>query len=158
KPGGVLFISVPDLVHFGLPVIEPYLEFSFEHINFFTPGSLSNLLGKYGFSKKVEYTHKTDTFGTVALDTIWRQTGKKRNVRFESKGVDALNKYVHKSLKVLSQIEKKFQKMNELESIAVWGAGASCSRFLATTSLRRLPISYFIDSNPALHSQKLLGK
>lgn len=36
RDGGMLFVQIPDAGHFGADMQEPFLEFSIEHINYFT--------------------------------------------------------------------------------------------------------------------------
>ncbi|MEI6610045.1 MAG: class I SAM-dependent methyltransferase, partial [Deltaproteobacteria bacterium] len=49
KKGGRVFISVPNASRYAEGEDAPFQEFSMEHINFFGPGSLSNLMATRGF-------------------------------------------------------------------------------------------------------------
>ncbi len=43
-PGGLLYVEVPDVTAFADWPNAPYQDFSTEHINFFSPISLDNLM------------------------------------------------------------------------------------------------------------------
>ena len=49
--GGGIYIVVPDASLYAYGEDAPFQEFSTEHINFFGPTSLTNLMRKYGFFK-----------------------------------------------------------------------------------------------------------
>ncbi len=156
---GMLFLSVPDTVRFGKTLIEPFMEISLEHINFFTEQSLSNLLGLYGFTHVASFRHASDTYGTMVLDTLWQNTGQKKRVLMCKDGILALQKYVGKSYRTLYSIERVIQQHTRRhQQYVVWGTGSLTARLLATTSLLRAPIPFFVDNNPAFHGKTLLGK
>jgi predicted TPR repeat methyltransferase len=48
--GGMLYFEVPDASRYDEWFSAPYQFFSMEHVNFFSPQSLSNLLARHGFS------------------------------------------------------------------------------------------------------------
>ena len=66
-PGGKFFIAVPDASEYYKGLDAPFQEFSVEHINFFGPMSLENLMNKNGFSEidhsqtLIEVNHNTFT-------------------------------------------------------------------------------------------------
>ena len=51
SPGGRLFVEVPDATAFADWPNAPYQDFSTEHLNFFSPTSLTNLMRRHGFSR-----------------------------------------------------------------------------------------------------------
>ncbi|HET6898951.1 MAG TPA: class I SAM-dependent methyltransferase, partial [Vicinamibacteria bacterium] len=50
-PGGILYVEVPDATRFADFPNAPFQDFSTEHINFFGPLSLDNLMGAHGFTR-----------------------------------------------------------------------------------------------------------
>lgn len=59
--GGLAFIGVPDATQFHKWPNAPFQEFSTEHINFFSPGSLNNLMQVHGFELVSSTTIKRGT-------------------------------------------------------------------------------------------------
>lgn len=49
KPGGLLYVEVPDASSYHQWFSAPYQFLSIEHVNFFSSASLGNLLARRGF-------------------------------------------------------------------------------------------------------------
>src|SRR6185503_166963 len=66
SPAGLLYVEVPDATAFADWSNAPYQDFSTEHINFFAPVSLDNLMLVHGFtSVYVEQNHREQSWKTV---------------------------------------------------------------------------------------------
>ena len=157
KPDGLLFITVPDGDNFGVIMNEPFLEFSLEHINFFTRNSISNLLNKNGFKNVAFESMPVEGYGGYALNSLWKpsQAGKNK-IKQDGDGEAKISQYVAKSSSKLSKVEKIIQKLIKTnEEVVVWGAGSLTSRLLATTNLAKANILFFIDSNLSLQGTKI---
>lgn len=159
-PGGHLFVAVPDATRFGeSPAAEPFLEFALEHINFFTPRSLSNLLERCGFEPvRVESRHN-DFYDNHYLYALFRAGAPgARAVRYDPEGAACVTRYVedsnHRLLGIRTAIESLAARG---KPVVLWGAGSLATRLCATTSLDRLQISAFIDKNRQLHGKTVLG-
>ena len=48
-PRARVYVAVPDVTRFVTVRDAPFQEFSVEHVNFFSPTSLTNLMGRRGF-------------------------------------------------------------------------------------------------------------
>lgn len=157
KDGGLLFVSVPDGNNFGKLLNEPFLEFSLEHINYFTKGSLKNALIKYGMKNITYESYPLDIYGGYALNSLWRKDNSKRAIIFDKQGKKVMLDYIDKS-KIKQQLMSN--KINTLvkkqEKVVVWGVGSFTSRLLATTELQKANIQYFIDSNTDLQGKKII--
>lgn len=159
NPGGVLFICVPFAERFGEIIREPFMEFSLEHVNFFTKRSLSNLANRFGFKKQYEFVHKIDNFGSIALDSVFVKDCHDSTYIPDVNGKILMEQYTIQSEKALSSVEGLLSKLAEQQlRINVWGVGSLTSRLLATTSLAKIPIVYFVDSNSSLQGKKLMGR
>lgn len=158
---GLLYIEVPDALHFYFPKDndlsfssdqkEPFLQFSVEHINYFTKISLHNLMIANGFELvKIEEQVSTITI----LTSVWR----KRVLIKDSWIEESLTQYVRESKTKLgplySIIENIAKKQKE---IFVWGAGLHTQKLLAQTRLGKCKIAAFIDSDPSYYTGKLIG-
>lgn len=157
---GILAISVPDAGRFGRVVIEPFMEFSLEHINYFTRTSLTNLLGKFGFTNVAYRSTLTDSFGTYVAHSLWSRIGAPgRGLRRDARGAAQMKKYIRTSRAKLDRVEKTINRLAaSREEIVVWGAGSLTARLMATTNLKRSNILAFVDSNPGLQRKRIFGK
>lgn len=163
-PNGKLYIAVPDASQYHKGEDAPFQEFSIEHINFFGPASLSNLMKKNGFSilqvvqKMIEVNHRTLT---PVLQAVF---SKDSNIKVQpvfspdTETKDNLKTYVYlcndKEKLVKSAIEKVVDKE---EPIIIWGTGAQTLRLLVNSKLGEAKIEAFVDSNPKYQGQTLNG-
>ncbi len=158
KINGFLLISVPDGEKFSQYLREPFLEFSLEHINYFTFASLNNLLCLYGLRKLSFESIYFKSFGSYILNTLWQYDGLKKDINFDPVGQLKIKKYINRSLTKLNQIEKRIRPLiDSRQEIIVWGVGSLTARLLATTNLRRVNIKAFVDNNPSLQGKKING-
>lgn len=155
---GLLFVQVPDAARFGVEMREPFLEFSIEHINYFTRESLEGLMARAGF---VAVEVRPDVLrynGTAypALTSAWRRAAS--SAAPARSDIDSLRTYVTRSRELLTRVDRALRPLAESrEEVVVWGAGSLAARLLATTAMGELNIVGVVDSNPSLHTQQLLG-
>lgn len=159
---GLIYIEVPDAYNFFFPNAndkmfsndqkEPYLQFSVEHINYFSKISLFNLMAKNGF-EKIFLESQISTISVIA--SIWKRRGMLKDDIIAGK----LKKYVFESgerFGIINDIIEKLQK--DKKEIFIWGAGLHTQKLLSITNLAKLKIRKFIDSDPSYHDQNLIGK
>src|SRR6185436_1170926 len=75
-PDGLLYVEVPDVTAFADWSSAPYQDFSTEHINFFSPVSLNNLMLRHGFTRVfLERNHREQSYRTVMsnLSAVYRK-------------------------------------------------------------------------------------
>ncbi len=159
RGGGSLFVQVPDAGHFGSEMREPFLEFSIEHINYFTDASLTNLLAIEGFEPiALEHhvlRHKGVSFPVIT--SLWRKSGVRRPLAASDSRV--LREYVDKSLERLAEVEREIDAIaGSGEPLAIWGVGALTARLLATTRLAQANVVTFVDSNRSQQGRHLIGR
>ncbi|MDD5363742.1 MAG: methyltransferase domain-containing protein [Gallionellaceae bacterium] len=158
---GYLFIAVPDAASFGeREPREPFLEFALEHINFFTDQSLDNLLRPHGFERVASLSQWNDFYANRYLLALYNHGPIERPapVRDES-GTDSVARYIDMSNARLATIAGKVDALADTGTpIVIWGAGSLASRLCATTRLPECNILAFVDVNPQLHGQTLLGR
>ena len=162
KPNGNFFIAIPDGSQYFNGQDAPFQEFSVEHINFFGPGSLENLMKKNKFSKIditqeiIEVNHKTLT--PVILSVFKKE--EKANTAFipdpdSKKNLKTYIEMCKNKEKDINHIIKSVSKENG--EIIVWGTGAQTLRLLVNSSLKDAKISAFVDSNPKYQGKLLNG-
>lgn len=163
-PNGKIYIGVPDASQYINGEDAPFQEFSIEHINFFGPLSLTNLMSKNGFTlvdykqKNFEVHHNTVT---PAIQAIYKKT---QNIPIDNYFITdtETEKNLESYVNLCNQREKAiYQIINEImlsnKSIIIWGIGTQTLRLLAISRISEANIVAFVDSNPKFHGKKLNG-
>jgi len=157
RSGGLLFVQVPDGAHFGADFKEPFLEFSIEHVNFFTETSLANLLDELS---AVEVRHDVVAHKGVSypvITSLWRKSGGGTQRTVSDTG--AIRAYVARSNARLDELRRTIDALVAGgEPVVIWGVGSLTARFLATTNLAKANIAGFVDSNSGHHGKRLLER
>jgi 2-polyprenyl-3-methyl-5-hydroxy-6-metoxy-1,4-benzoquinol methylase len=158
KPEGRLFIEVPDAGRFESRAdsrdqrSEPYFEFNFEHVNYFTVGSLTNLLESHGFHA-VSVERHTSTLPVIA--STWRP----RPLTRDAEGFAELTRYLGECHRTALKISTGVAAISRRHPrFAVWGAGAHTQRLLAAGALDPARIEFFVDANPGFRGESLAGR
>jgi SAM-dependent methyltransferase len=160
KQDGKICIVVPDASQYINGKDAPFQEFSIEHINFFGPVSLTNLMRKYEFSKLnieqelVEVNRNTIT--PVILSLFSKDKATKSSLTFDVETSANLKKYINISNEYEKTINLKIKDLvNENHPLIIWGTGTQTLRLLANTDLSRANITAFVDSNIKYQGNKL---
>jgi SAM-dependent methyltransferase len=161
RPGGCLFVSVPDAGSFKAHVAAPFQEFSVEHINYFTSQSLANAVGAEGFTLVAERVIVlplgTDGHGP-ALEAVYRWDGVKRPPNRDHAGADAVRDYIRRCQETEDRILERIDRLASTgERIYVWGTGTHTLHLLETSRLGDCRIEAFLDSNPHYAGSTLVG-
>jgi SAM-dependent methyltransferase len=152
--GGRIYVAVPDASRYAEGEDAPYQEFSVEHINFFGPDSLTNLMEVNGFIKLsveqgiLEANYRTTT---PVVHGIFKKslTKDKPVISYDKETEKGLQRFIEKSRLVDDQIKDTIAKLvSDDKPIIVWGTGAHTLRLLATSKLGEAKIRAFVDSNP----------
>lgn len=156
---GRLYIEVPDASQFTSSPDAPYQEFSIEHINFFTPLSLANLMRAYGFSEvaseQASYD-QTDTHTGYAIRMVLQKEKEATRIKKDLSGELSLLSYISTSRKVEDRIHKTINELVENQNpLIVWGVGTHTQRLVATSRLAEANIIAFVDSNPNYQGKNL---
>ncbi len=157
--GGFVFVQVPDAEHFGVDMKEPFLEFSVEHVKYFTRISLRRLLAKAGFASVKEQQNVVMVNGVAypAITALFRRDEEVRKVDTPS-DVRPLRDYIVRSRQKLADVSRTISALAESkEPVVVWGVGSLAARLMATTSMAHLNLRGFVDSASGLHGRTLHG-
>ncbi len=164
SPEGGIYIAVPDASRYAYGEDAPFQEFSTEHINFFGPISLTNLMHKYGFSQMhLEQISVEPGYNTKVpiISSIYKKySGIKayNESVFDTDTERGLVSYISKSNLMDDSIHKSINKIVDSgKSVVVWGAGALTLRLLAISRLSEAKITAFVDSNPHYQGKELNG-
>ena len=161
---GRLLIAVPDGSRYAEGEDAPFQEFSIEHINFFGPDSLTNLLNGYGFrcifcdQRMMAVNYRTATPVILAVFEKLPDDHATVAVKHDTRSSDGLERYVAKSLEDDKIIQSAIDLLAEEQTpFMVWGIGAHTLRLLETSRLGDACITAFIDSNVRLQDKQLRG-
>lgn len=166
KKGGRVFISVPDASRYAEGEDAPFQEFSMEHINFFGPGSLSNLIASRGFVPIA----MIEGMLTVNLRTktpvvhgIFCKLGEESSPPFpiskDTKTIGGLRSYITQCRSEDERIQNIVAGLvQEKNPLLIWGVGTHTLRLLAESSLGEANIVAFVDGNPRYHGCQVLNR
>ncbi len=164
KSCGQLYIEVPDATRYDHHFSAPFQFFSMEHINYFSPRSLNNLMERHGFS--VVFTERLirnlssqavePTIG--ALFRLDSANGSIAPLVRDEETEPALERYIQQSLELETKIQAKIAALvDAAKPLAVWGTGTHTLRLLETSRLPQAKIVAFIDSNVHYQGKALAG-
>lgn len=152
SPTGQLYICVPDASRFAQGEDAPFQEFSVEHINFFGPASLMNLMHSRGLlelacrQEMMEVNFRTTT---PVIHIAFQASTVQTPLVVDSETASGLHAYVAQSQKEDSRIHQIISAIAANgESVLVWGTGMHTLRLMQTSQLKNTKIVAFIDSNP----------
>ena len=132
RAGGLIYIEVPDATRYDKHFGAPFQFFSIEHINFFSPQSLGNLMARHGF--ECVFTERLIRYlSPEAIEPVMGgmfrlspegDVGK--ICTHDAETLPALKRYIEQSValeqRVLARID---QLVDSGREIVVWGTHAS---------------------------------
>jgi 2-polyprenyl-3-methyl-5-hydroxy-6-metoxy-1,4-benzoquinol methylase len=162
RPGGAVYIEVPDASRYAEFLVAPFQDFNTEHINHFSHHSLRRLMSTVGLAPFLEGTKTIESAKDVpypALYGFYRAGIAKPESGRDEKLVGNIRAYIEKSQQMLQQMDATIAKaMTKNRRMIIWGTGQLTSKLLAKTQLADADIVSFIDSNPIHHGEVWMGK
>lgn len=164
KPNGLIFLVVPDATRYDCHFSAPFQFFSIEHINYFSPVSLSNLMARHGFSAVSTQRltlQLTSNANEPSISGLFRWNLEPQNsLKFvrDEETAPALARYIQQSYVLERQIQAKIDRLVDAsQPLAVWGVGTHTLRLLETSRLSEAKLVAFIDSNVNYQGKTLAG-
>lgn len=160
KPGGRVYIEVPDASRYQSQQDAPYQEFSVEHINFFSSTSLANLMRTRGFRVQetgltVRPLHEIACPGTYG---VFENVGVEDAPIYDDETEIGLRRYIQGCQAEDVRIREVIRGvLGPGEKMLVWGTGTHTLRLLATGGLDPACIAAFVDSHANYQGQQLQG-
>jgi len=161
--GGLVFISVPNAACYEKVDDAPFQEFSVEHINFFGPQALTNLLNAIGFTRLsieegiMESNYVTRTPVMHAVFKKGSPNSAPNRVR-DTETELGIGRYVARSLELDNRVREAVSALvQSSQPIIVWGTGTHTLRLLASSNLAKANVRAFVDSNPRYQGMHLHG-
>ncbi|TGE35385.1 methyltransferase domain-containing protein [Desulfosporosinus fructosivorans] len=150
NPGGRIYFGVPDATKFKDFTDGPFQQFSTEHINYFSPDSLENLMGLHGFTCKDSMQYKLNCnpqTEVAGYSSLWIE-GICMDIRKDLQTESCLNEYIRLSNEQANKIETVISRIVDSGTeIIVWGTGTHTARLLSDGGLKKAKIIAFVDSN-----------
>jgi SAM-dependent methyltransferase len=163
RPGGVIYVEVPDATRYAECLAAPFQDFNTEHVNHFGPVSLASLLAREGFEPLVVRRKTIEAAPGVPYPAVYgvgrlgggkvpAPTGRDEDLR------PAVEEYIRRSAALMRRLDDGLASLAERRApIVVWGVGQLTFKLLAMTRLADIPIRAFLDTNPAYHGMTLRG-
>lgn len=160
-------ISSNGLVYVEVPCTELFderdlFQFSFEHINYFSHGSLLNLMHAAGF-EEVDHVVFENSDGAApfypTLGTLWCEASRDYPLinRYDH-DYSVIKSYVDLINKHTAALNKKIDDILSMhKNIAIWGAGTLTAQLLAQTALGSTNVKLIYDNDPKKDAQSLNG-
>lgn len=151
KPGGQIYIELPDLERYPECAPFPGYFFEFEHINHFNRGSLLNLMRHFNL---LQYESTPDIY--PCMRTLFERAGQTLPLQYDDVG----KQHVEASLDQATAAGRNtLDKIASLtgRDVALWGVSTLAYRMLTHTPLKHCPIRYLVDRDPARQDEKLMG-
>jgi 2-polyprenyl-3-methyl-5-hydroxy-6-metoxy-1,4-benzoquinol methylase len=156
---GVIYIEVPNLLEHNN--LTGY--FTFEHVNYFTPLSLENIVKNNGFEIRKIQLIKNDeselSYSSVGV-LIQKSQSVDSVINFDNSSIAAVEEYkaqignrIKKINSVLNLIDKTIKKGR----LALWGGGIHTSQLLSETNLREMDIFCIYDNDPKKNGECILS-
>lgn len=160
KNGGLLFIEVPDATRFDSYIFAPFQQFSIEHIDYFSPYSIKNLLSKFSF-EIIKIEENENTVNQTIDPDIFILSKKLEKFDYKITRDDVCEKklidYITLSSKKDLEIKKEFhKKLFNINKLIIWGVGTH-TQMLIGSGLDLSKVLYFVDSNARYRGKKING-
>jgi SAM-dependent methyltransferase len=160
RPGGKVYLEVPDASRYESSQDAPYQEFSVEHINFFSSTSLANLMRRHGF-RVLDTGLTMRPLHEVACPCaygVFEDTAVTEALVHDSHTEPGLREYIRGCQVEDERISAAIrQALPAGEKMLVWGTGTHTLRLLASGGLDPTQIAAFVDSNSKYQGQQLHG-
>ena len=162
KAAGWLYIEVPDASRYQAYLSAAYQDFNTEHINHFSPQSLRNLLGSFGYVVFQEGQKVIETGPSVEYPAIFCFAQKEADVPPLVSDIDLkyqLRDYVAKSEALMSKLRESLSRILEnVPQVLIWGTGQLTLKLMLEPVFRKVEIVAFVDSNPVHQGRQKMGK
>jgi SAM-dependent methyltransferase len=161
RPGGVAYIEVPDATRYTEFLVAPFQDFNVEHINHFSPVSLTNALHRSDFAVERLVQKSINASATAlypALGVIARAVEPATSSLVRDPLLEAaITNYIGRSHDMLDGIRGHLdQALADVPEVLIWGTGQTTLTLLSNIRLGPRVVA-LTDSNPRFHGRRLGG-
>ena len=160
-PGGLAYVEVPDSTRYVNYLVAPFQDFNVEHINHFSPVSLSNALAANGFRVESTIQKTIEASAGVpypAVAALARADRAPSSVSPDDNAVERMGDYIEQSRAQVAVMDRNLdQGLNGSDEVVIWGAGQTTLTLLSQTRVGGARVLALTDSNPRYHGRRLGG-
>lgn len=164
RPGGMVYVEVPDASRYADFVTAPFQDFNTEHINHFSLQCLANLAQSCGWtvlSQGQKIIYSAINMPYPAIYSFWAHNpSSASDLQFvkDEELCGRIKMYIAQSQIEMEAIEIRLvHALQRTPEVIVWGTGQLAMKLLAETSLRLAKIVAFVDGNPINQGKRLQG-
>jgi SAM-dependent methyltransferase len=153
----MILVEVPALERFLEPQIEPYGEFSLEHLQYFSAASLARLFESLGYRARALALLPLPAGTTDSLMGLFARTGNGEPAPAQLPGESAdIGAYVTRSASVLDAALARIDAC-PAKRVAIYGAGSHTARLLPHLMKRdrAARMTQLVDANPNLQGKSM---
>jgi SAM-dependent methyltransferase len=125
RPGGFVYIEVPDASRYSECLIAPFQDFNTEHINHFSHRSLRRLMAEVGMVPFLEGTKTIESAKDVPYPALYGFYGAGNPASEAGRDqalVDEIRRYIEKSQQMLQAMDDKIaDAISRNRRVVVWG-------------------------------------
>lgn len=150
----MILAEVPALERFIRDPLEPFGEFSLEHIQYFSTQSLGRLMAELGYTYRAHDIVKLSDGVTDSLFGLFvRQDARPEKLQGDPTDLHA---YIEQSKKAMRQVLDRIVH-SPVKQLAIYGAGSHSVRLLPKLEAAGISerIVGIVDGNPNLHGQSI---
>jgi SAM-dependent methyltransferase len=161
SPNGIVYVEVPDALTFADWPNAPFQDFSTEHINFFSPVSLENLMRRHGFITRFsEQNARGQSYRTTMsnVSAVFQKTASTEPFvpTFDAGTEQGLRRYIDSCRAVEERLHATIAAIAESRRpVIVWGVGTHTGRLMRTSRLPDANIVAFVESNARYQGKTL---
>lgn len=154
RPGGLLYVEVPDAERYADYVYCPFLDFNHEHINHFSKGVLAYALGSNNFQvrKTGDRVFTLPGGKYPAIYAIGQPEPRERPLVHQS-----LVRYATASEEMLKKKAAAIAAKVGQKPVCVWGAGEYSEVFIPAIVEAGVNVQQIVDRNSSKHGKNLCG-
>lgn len=154
KPESKIICIVPDVLNYHrFPAPLPYY-INIEHINHFSPGTLSKLFeqGEFAMLESISTNIKFGSIQAAVIIAVFEKQ-KRNDISFGKTRIylDDMALQERTNVKTIDKI------VCSREKVAVWGTGNFARSVLENTNLKKADISFFVDNNLEMAGKYFCG-
>ncbi len=161
RPGGVIYVEVPDATRYAEFPTAPFQDFNTEHINHFSQASLRNALEATGFAVRATAPKLIEAAAGVPYPACYAVAERSDPPRRPSRDATlrpAIEAYIRMSAAAMARVRAEIDRLLAAhESLVVWGVGQTTFKLLSQTALGGAPIIAFADTSSTYHGRTLRG-
>jgi SAM-dependent methyltransferase len=162
SPEGLVYVEVPDVYTFADWPNAPFQDFSTEHINFFSPVSLANLMGRHGFTPRFSEQNAREQSYRTTMSNVSAVFQKQDTIAFApvfDHGTESgLQRYIDSCRATEERLHATIADLVLSDRpVIVWGVGTHTGRLMRTSRLPDARIVAFVESNARYQGRSLHG-